>query len=130
MNLQYIGELNVELIGEYKDKIITNELILTDERLYEHILIYHEEDYKMFNKYILEVIQFPDYVIEDNKHLNTLIYLKEIKRLGQRCRIVVKLALGIEEEHPKNSIITLMKQNERTWNQTLKNRGRILFRKN
>jgi len=77
MNLQYIGELNVELIGEYKDKIITNELILTDERLYEHILIYHEEDYKMFNKYILEVIQFPDYVIEDNKHLNTLIYLKE-----------------------------------------------------
>lgn len=124
--MQSIGKLNKYAIGEYKDIIQTDEVILTNERLYQHILIYHKQDYEQFNMYIKEIISNPDYVIEDNKHKDTLIFLKEIKTLGKRCRIVIKLATKDNKEHPKNSIITLMGQNNRTWNQTIKNKGKII----
>ncbi len=50
-----------------------------------------------------------------------MIYLKQISNL--KGRIIIKLALGQDEEHNKNSIITIMKLNGRTWKQTIRNRG-------
>lgn len=49
--------------------------------------------------------------------------------MHRKYRNVVKLALGQDEEHSKNSIITLMKLNDRTWNQTINNRGKIIWKK-
>lgn len=57
-----------------------------------------------------------------------MIYLKEIENIGKNGRVVIKLALGNDKEHSKNSIITLMKLNKRTWNQTIKNRGKIIWK--
>lgn len=48
--------------------------------------------------------------------------------IGKNGRVVIKLALGQDEEHNKNSIITMMKLNKRTWNQTIKNRGKIIWK--
>ena len=58
-----------------------------------------------------------------------MIYLKEVDAIGKNGRVVIKLALGKDEEHNKNSIITLMKLNKRTWNQTIRNRGKIIWKK-
>lgn len=126
--MQYIGKLDIEKIGNYKKYLITDEVILTDERL-EHILIYHKTEYEQFRLYIKEIIESPDFIIEDNRHDDTMIYLKCIENIEKKCRIVVKLALGQDEEHSKNSIITLMKLNDRTWNQTINNRGKIIWKK-
>ena len=57
-----------------------------------------------------------------------MIYLKQIEDIGKNGRVVIKLALGQDEEHNKNSIITMMKLNKRTWNQTIKNRGKIIWK--
>lgn len=103
-------------------------MILTDERLYEHILIYHEKEYKQLKAYIKDIIESPDYIIEDNRHKETLIYLKYIKTINKNGRIVIKLATITDEEHCKNSIITLMQLNERTWKQTITNRGKIIWK--
>ena len=35
--MQYIGKIDKEKLGKYKDKIVTNSVILTNERL-NHIL--------------------------------------------------------------------------------------------
>ena len=72
--------------------------------------------------YIKSIIEKPDYIVEDNRHEDTMIYLKEIDGMGKNGRVVIKLALGQDDEHNKNSIITLMKLNKRTWNQTIRNR--------
>lgn len=98
---------------------------MTDERLFEHILIYHEEEYKQLRPYIKSIIEN---IIEDNRHNDTLIYLKKIDSIEKSGRIIIKLALGKDKEHNKNSIITLMKLNKRTWNQTIRNRGRIIWK--
>ena len=126
--MQYITNLDRKKLGVYENKLITEEVILTDERLYEHILLFHEEEYRQLRPYIKRIIEDPDYIVEDNRHEDTMIYLKEIDDIGKNGRVVIKLALGKDEEHNKNSIITLMKLNKRTWNQTIKNRGKIIWK--
>lgn len=127
--MQYITNLDSQKLGLYKNKLLTEEVILTDERLYEHILLFHEEEYKQLKPYIKSIIENPDYIVEDNRHDDTIIYLKQIHNIGKNGRVVIKLALGYDEDHNKNSIITLMKLNKRTWNQTIRNRGKIIWKK-
>lgn len=127
--MQYIGKLDIEKLGKYNEKLVTDEVVLTDERLYNHILIYHKKEYEQLKKYIKDIIQEPDYIIEDNRHADTMIYLKQIQEITKKGRVVIKLALGYDKEHSKNSIITLMKLNDRTWEQTIKNRGKIVWKK-
>lgn len=127
--MQYITKLDKKKLGLYENKLITEEVILTDERLYEHILLYHKEEYKQLRPYIKIIIENPDYIIEDNRHEDTMIYLKKFNDIGKNGRVVIKLALGQDEEHKKNSIITLMKLNKRTWKQTIRNRGQIIWKK-
>ena len=126
--MQYITKLDKKKLGEYEKRVITEDVILTDERLYEHILLFHEDEYKQLRPYIKNIIENPDYIVEDNRHEDTMIYLKQIEDRGKNGRVVIKLALGQDEEHNKNSIITMMKLNKRTWNQTIKNRGKIIWK--
>ena len=126
--MQYITKLDRNKLEKYKKGLITEEVILTDERLYEHILLFHENEYKELRPYLKSIIDNPDYIIEDNRHEDTMIYLKQIKNIEKNGRVVIKLALGQDKEHNKNSIITMMKLINRTWNQTLKNRGKIIWK--
>ena len=125
--MRYIGKLDIDKLGIYRNKLITAEVIMTNERLYQHILIHHKLEYEQLEKYIKDIIENPDYIIEDNRHSDTMIYLKQISNL--KGRIIIKLALGQDEEHNKNSIITIMKLNGRTWKQTIRNRGKIIWQK-
>ena len=126
--MQYITKLDRNKLEKYKKRLFTEEVILTDERLYEHILLFHENEYKELRPYLKSIIDNPDYIIEDNRHEDTMIYLKQVKNIEKNGRVVIKLALGQDKEHNKNSIITMMKLNNRTWKQTLKNRGKIIWK--
>lgn len=126
--MQYITKLDRNKLEKYKKRLITEEVILTDERLYEHILLFHENEYKELRPYLKSIIDNPDYIIEDNRHEETMIYLKQVKNIEKNGRVVIKLALGQDKEHNKNSIITMMKLNNRTWKQTLRNRGKIIWK--
>lgn|GEM_PF-6837702 len=126
--MQFITKLDRNKLEKYKKRLITEEVILTDERLYEHILLFHENEYKELRPYLKSIIDNPDYIIEDNRHEDTMIYLKQVKNIEKNGRVVIKLALGQDKEHNKNSIITMMKLNNRTWKQTLKNRGKIIWK--
>lgn len=125
--MQYIGNLDINKLVIYKNSLITDKVILTNERLYQHILIYHKLEYEQLKEHIRNIIENPDYIIEDNRHSDTMIYLKQVGNL--KGRIIIKLALGQDEEHNKNSIITIMKLNDRTWKQTIRNRGKIVWQK-
>lgn len=126
--MQYIGKLDRKKLGKYGNRIITTEVVLTDERLYQHILIKHPKEYEQLKEYLKDIIENPDMILDDNRNTNTIILLKRISAIQKNGRVVVKIAVADDEQHPKNSIITLMKLNDRTWMQTLKNRGNIIFK--
>ena len=122
----YVGKLDKEKLGRYKNKLKTNKVILTEER-YNHIIEKHEKEYLQVRPFFKEIIYNPDYILNDNRHENTIILLKNIKQINKDARIVIKLALKNEQIFNKNSIITLMRLNTRTWQQTIQNRGNILY---
>ncbi len=125
-----IGKIDIKKIGKYKKKIITTELILTQERLNHHIYKYHEKEYIEIKSYIKYIIDNPDYILEDNKNIDTLIYLKHIEEINKKARVVIKLATNKNDKiYNKNSIITIMRQRDKSWEQTIKNRGTIIYKK-
>lgn len=126
--MQYIGQLDKNKLGKYKNIILTSKVILTDERLYEHILVKHKDEYEQLKFYIKDIIENPDIILDDNRNKNTIILLKKIKVINKIGRVVIKIAVAQDKKHSKNSIITLMKLNDRTLEQTLKNRGKIIFK--
>ena len=56
--MQYITKLDRKKLGEYEKRLITENVILTDERLYEHILLFHEEEYKQLRPYFSNIYVF------------------------------------------------------------------------
>lgn len=126
--MQYIGKLDKNKLGKFKPKLITDEVILTDQILYEHILVKHLKEFLQLKPYLKSIIENPDLIIEDNRNENTIILLKKILEINKNGRIIVKIAVAEDEVHPKNSIITLMRLNDRTWNQTIKNKGDIIYK--
>lgn len=125
-----ICKFDKEKLGKYRDIIITEDVILTYERLNTHIFIYHKEEYYQIKKYINKIIIEPDLILEDNSHKDTLIYLKHIEEINKKARIVIKLATDrLDKTYTKNSIITIMRQRDKSWEQTIKNKGKIIYQK-
>ena len=70
--------------------IITEEVILTAER-YEHILARHKKDYEMYFSNATEVITNPDYILRDNKNIDTVMVIKHIETTN--INIIIRLAI-------------------------------------
>ena len=68
--MHYIGKLDKNKIGIYAEKIITDDVILTDERKF-HIFNDHNKDYEIIINNIDRVILNPKMVLEDSKNRNT-----------------------------------------------------------
>ena len=125
-----IGKIDKNKIGSYKYKIVTDTLILTYERLNNHILKYHNEEYNQVKDYLKEIIENPDIILKEYKQEDTLIYLKHIKQIDKKVRVVIKLATNKKEKiYNKNSIITIMRQRDKSWEQTIKNKGEVIYSK-
>lgn len=126
--MQNIGKLDKNKLRKYKNKVITSQVILTDERLNEHILVKHFKEYIQLKPFLKEIIEETDIILDDNRYPNTIILLKKIPYIKKNGRVVIKIAIADDKKHYKNSIITLIQLNDRTWKQTLKNRGNIIFK--
>lgn len=124
--MKYIGKLDKNKLGEYANKITTEEVILTDERI-KHIQERHPGDYERYAKYINDVLLNPDYVLEDTKNIDTAIMLKRIQEETKNIQIVIKLSTGKDKKRDKNSILTLWKVRNSTYKQLIKNK-KILYK--
>ena len=98
-----IGKLDKSKISNYAKKIITDEVVLTNERL-KHILDNHKKDFELYFNNAKEIIEQPDYILEDIKNINTVMFIKHIQ--DTNINIIVRLAVENDDKHPKNSIMT------------------------
>lgn len=124
--MQYIGKLDTKKLGKYKEKIITDEVILTDERE-EHIRKRHLEDYETYIKYISDIIEKPDYILEDLNNEDTILLLKTINNNGEKVQVVVKLQTVIQEVNKCNSILTFWHIRDRNYKSTIRN-NKLLYK--
>lgn len=101
--MQYIGKLDTKKLGKYSEKIITDEVILTEERRI-HIYESHTTDYGIIINNIKKTVLQPNEVIEDLKNKDTLFF---IDKLGKNnLNVIIKLNTVNSIKHPQNSIMT------------------------
>lgn len=101
--MHYIGKLDKNKIGIYAEKIITDDVILTDERKF-HIFNDHNKDYEIIINNIDRVILNPKMVLEDSKNRNTLFFINKLDY--HNLNVILKLNTTNSEEHPQNSVMT------------------------
>ncbi len=122
-----VGKIDKEIYKCITEDIVTDEVIITDERI-GHIKERHPNDYEKYCEYLKLIVEEPDYIVETKKP-NTALILKEIKESNERqFKTVLRLTTSTDNPGFKNSIITFMKIDEKEWNRLLRNKL-ILYKK-
>lgn len=124
--MHIVGQIDKKIYHCIEEDFSTEEVIITEERI-NHIKDRHPNDYERFCSYIPTIIDSPDYIIKANKP-HTVVLLKEIIDNGERFQLVLRIKAKIDQENFKNSVITFLNINKRTWNKYLRNKE-ILYRK-
>lgn len=123
--IQYIGKIDIRKIGYYKTLIMSEDVILTEERR-QHILKRHKEDYILYKNKLNYMIRYPKYILEDYKNKNTLLFIASIQ--NENINLVIKLNVYDDKEYIKNSIITLWRVRDKNL-QKLINKNRTIYKK-
>ena len=113
-----VGNLDIEKYRVVTDKIRTDEVIITDERI-QHIKDRHPNDFERYAQYITRIVEHPDYILEANKP-NTAFLLKECLEDGERFQLIVRLAVEGDAPGYKNSVITFLKVEEKRYRRYLR----------
>lgn len=122
-----VGKIDKEVYKCITEDIVTDEVIITDERI-GHIKERRPNDYEKYCEYLKLIVEEPDYIVETKKP-NTALILKEIKESNERqFKTVLRLTTSTDNPGFKNSIITFMKIDEKEWNRLLRNKL-ILYKK-
>ena len=123
--VQIVGRIDIEKYKVVSDRIRTDEVVITDERI-QHIREGHPNDYERYSKYIAEMLESPQYILED-KVPNTAVVLQEFIEANEQFRLILRLAVKGDDEYKKNSIITFLKISEKKFKKYLRNK-KILYK--
>ena len=121
-----IGKIDRNIYKCITDDIVTDEVIITDERI-QHINKRHCNCFEAIEPYLKMVIENPDYILED-KNFNTGLILKLVEEHNLRFQIVLKIHTSADLSNLKNSIISAWEISERRWNNYIRNK-KILYKR-
>ncbi|MBQ9763261.1 MAG: hypothetical protein IJV92_02750 [Phascolarctobacterium sp.] len=127
MDYKLIGKLKIEQLQNCFSKIVTNEVILRNDRA-EHIITRRGEEFFLnYAPLFASIVENPDYILQDNKP-NTVLMCKKIQDKNKSINLVVRLAVEDDNPNYKNSIITAVAEKDKRFKQRLRNMG-IIFQK-
>lgn len=123
--VQTIGRIDINKYRVVSNKIKTDEVIITDERT-QHIKNRHPNDFERYSKYISDIVENPQYIIEANKP-NTAFVLKEYIEDGEHFQLILRLAVEGDNPGYKNSVITFLKIEEKRFKRYLRTK-KVLYK--
>ena len=127
-SVQYIGKINRYIYQQAAtNKIITDEVIITNNQIQHIVDRRGQEFYDEFKEYFSDIISNPDYIFKD-KTDNTAIASKTFAHKNTSVNLVVRLIVEGENPDYKNSIITAIKENDKRFKQRLRNNKPIYKR--
>lgn len=124
-----IGKLNIELFEKIGENLITDEVIFTYERM-NHVETKRVQLFNQVKEHLPNILYNPDYIYKDwNNRDNTLVLIKSLDEKSN-LNVVLKIAVLNDEKHTKNSIITMIKIGNKTFNKIKRNKKEnLLFEK-
>ena len=118
--MHIIDKINKNIYKCVTEDITTEEVIITDNQI-NHIKNRHPNDYEIFSSYFSDILSDPDFILEANKP-NTAFILKQITENDLTVQLILRLQTSQDPKGYKNSIITFLKIDIKTWNKYLRNK--------
>lgn len=106
-----VGKINMKIFKNISYNLITDEVILTNER-YLHIIEGHKEDFMIYSNMLSQIIIEPNYILEDYKNQYTVMVIKKVEN-NNNINVIIRLAIGEDLIHNKNSIMTMYRIREK-----------------
>lgn len=124
-SVRKIGSIDIVKYRVVTDKIRTDEVIITEERI-QHIKERHPNDFELYGQYLQDMVEHPQYILED-KFPYMAVILKEYIEDEKRFRLILRLSLPSDPAEYKNSVITFLEISERKFEKYLRNK-KILYK--
>ena len=105
VDVHTVGRIDREIYRCITEDIVTDEVIITNERL-AHIRERHPEVYEDTLEYVANIISNPDYIIADTKHENTGLIITKKPDIEEQLMLVLRVCVSNDMEGYKNSIIS------------------------
>lgn len=116
-----IGKINIQKYQGITDKkILTDEVVLTDNRKQHIIERRGQAFYDEYSSEFSKILEDPDYIFKDKK-ADTALVSKSFDLNGENVNIVLRLAVEGDNPDYKNSIITAVKEGQKRFAQRLRN---------
>ncbi len=120
-----LGKVNDIILRECFGKLITDEVVVTLERL-RHILTKHPQDFELLFLYGKMCVEDPDLILQDSKHEKTVFMIKRLR--DTNINVILRLALQGEDNNLKNSVMTFYRIRDRNLKKLAVNH-KILYNK-
>ena len=121
----HIGHIDASHLTAAFGILQTTEVIITDERI-AHIKERHPEDFALFEQYHREVVEAPDFLIQDGKHKGTVFAVKKLPETN--LNVVIRLVLDTDDPKLKNSIMTFYRIREKNLKKLLERNALLYIR--
>lgn len=127
-DVQTVGRIDIEKYRCITNHIITDEVIITPERI-QHIRERRGADFlEKYERYFPSILTDPDYIFPDDR-ANTAIVCKVIGEGEDAINLVLRLVVEGDDPTYKNSILTAIRENKKRFAQRLRN-NKPLYKKN
>ena len=123
--MHIIGKIDIEIYRCVTADIQTSDVIITQQQI-EHIQERHPNDYERYFKYVNEILESPDYILEANKP-NTAFILKHICDNGKNSQLILRFTPLIDPIGYKYSVINFLKVDDKRYNRYLRTK-KILYK--
>lgn len=117
--MHLIGKIDKEIYSCISNDITTDEVVIMPERVQHIIERRGQEFYDKYCDKFIEVIVDPDYIFGENA--NTALVCKEYTEDNKYINIVLRLVLSSDNPGYKNSIITVVGESDKRFQQRLRN---------
>lgn len=118
--LKFVGKIDIKKYSRVTQNIRTDEVIITDDRVRHIIERRGQKFYDEYNARFSEILRDPDYIFGDTRE-NTALVCKSFVENGATVNLVVRLAVESDNPDYKNSIITAIKENDKRFEQRVRN---------
>ena len=122
-----IGKLDKKILEDNFLFIAEEEVIFTFER-YKHVERKHKEDLELYQSRLKEIIEKPDYIIQDIKYNNTIMMIKKMEKENINVNVIVRLILEKDIKKRKNSIMTFYRVRNKNLKKLIK-RNKIIYKR-
>ena len=121
-----VGKINMKIFKNISYNLITDEVILTNER-YLHIIEGHKEDFMIYSNMLSQIIIEPNYILEDYKNQYTVMVIKKVEN-NNNINVIIRLAIEEDLIHNENSIMTMYRIREKNLKKLME-KNKVIYKK-